>query len=156
MGIYVFIVSQNVSSSSLILIDELGRSTGNREGVGIAHSLCEYLLATKVKTPPPCTPYTCAHPRKRTFPLTLSLTLRMLRKTHANLWIGVKFSFVGCVFTYYNAGVHYDGNALSAALLTRAFVPKREELSFSGKLCPPSSPHFNTTLFPSLCLRIDW
>ena len=35
---------QNVASNSVIIMDELGRGTGNEEGVGICHAVCEYLL----------------------------------------------------------------------------------------------------------------
>jgi len=36
------------SSKSLILIDELGRATSPREGVGISHAIAEGLIALKV------------------------------------------------------------------------------------------------------------
>ena len=39
-------ILQNVSESSLIIIDELGRGTSAEEGVGICYAICEQLLAT--------------------------------------------------------------------------------------------------------------
>lgn len=39
---------QNVSSTALIVIDELGRGTSSEEGVGLCCSVCEHLLRTKV------------------------------------------------------------------------------------------------------------
>ena len=35
--------------SSLVLIDELGRGTSPREGVGISHAIAEALIAAKVR-----------------------------------------------------------------------------------------------------------
>ncbi|XP_061107602.1 mutS protein homolog 4 [Conger conger] len=37
-------IIHNVSDKSLIIIDELGRGTSAEEGVGICHSVCEFLL----------------------------------------------------------------------------------------------------------------
>ncbi|KAJ8341630.1 hypothetical protein SKAU_G00339210 [Synaphobranchus kaupii] len=37
-------IIHNVSDRSLIIIDELGRGTSAEEGVGICHSVCEFLL----------------------------------------------------------------------------------------------------------------
>lgn len=33
-----------MASNSLIIMDELGRGTGNEDGIGICHAVCEYLL----------------------------------------------------------------------------------------------------------------
>ena len=43
-------IVQNASGSSLVIIDELGRGTSADEGVGICHSVCEYLLCLKAFT----------------------------------------------------------------------------------------------------------
>ena len=43
-------IVQNASNTSLIIIDELGRGTSADEGVGICHSVCEYLLCLKAFT----------------------------------------------------------------------------------------------------------
>ncbi|KAK2164157.1 hypothetical protein LSH36_68g11029 [Paralvinella palmiformis] len=43
-------ILQNASRNSLIIIDELGRGTSADEGVGICHSICEYLLNIKAFT----------------------------------------------------------------------------------------------------------
>lgn len=40
-------IIQNISHRSLIIMDELGRGTSQEEGVGICHSVCEYLLRFK-------------------------------------------------------------------------------------------------------------
>uniref|UniRef100_A0A4W5JMF8 MutS homolog 4 n=1 Tax=Hucho hucho TaxID=62062 RepID=A0A4W5JMF8_9TELE len=40
----------NVSDRSLIIIDELGRGTSAEEGVGICHSVCEFLLSLRAFT----------------------------------------------------------------------------------------------------------
>ncbi len=37
-------ILQNVSDRSLIIIDELGRSTSAEEGLGLCYSICEQLL----------------------------------------------------------------------------------------------------------------
>ena len=47
-GVTVTSIVQNVDSTSLIIVDELGRGTSSEEGVGICHAICEHLLATKV------------------------------------------------------------------------------------------------------------
>lgn len=41
-------IIHNASNRSLIIIDELGRGTSAEEGVGICHSVCEFLLGLKV------------------------------------------------------------------------------------------------------------
>jgi DNA mismatch repair protein MSH4 len=38
-----------VTSKSLVLIDELGRGTAPREGVGISHAIAESLVSIKVR-----------------------------------------------------------------------------------------------------------
>ncbi|CAL8286658.1 unnamed protein product [Lota lota] len=43
-------IIHNVSSRSLIIIDELGRGTSAEEGIGICHSVCEFLLSLKAFT----------------------------------------------------------------------------------------------------------
>ncbi|OQR80911.1 DNA mismatch repair protein mutS [Achlya hypogyna] len=43
-------ILDNLSSKSLILIDELGRGTSNEEGLAIAWSTCETLMHTKAYT----------------------------------------------------------------------------------------------------------
>lgn len=42
-------IIHNVSERSLIIIDELGRGTSAEEGIGICHSICEFLLSLKVE-----------------------------------------------------------------------------------------------------------
>lgn len=42
-------IIHNVSDRSLIIIDELGRGTSAEEGIGICHSVCEFLLGLKVR-----------------------------------------------------------------------------------------------------------
>ncbi|KAG8100061.1 hypothetical protein GUJ93_ZPchr0013g35960 [Zizania palustris] len=41
---------QNVSSKSLVVVDELGRATSSSDGLAIAWSCCEYLLSIKAYT----------------------------------------------------------------------------------------------------------
>uniref|UniRef100_A0A4W6F730 MutS homolog 4 n=1 Tax=Lates calcarifer TaxID=8187 RepID=A0A4W6F730_LATCA len=43
-------IIHNVSDRSLIIIDELGRGTSAEEGIGICHSVCEFLLSLKAFT----------------------------------------------------------------------------------------------------------
>uniref|UniRef100_A0A3P8UD85 MutS homolog 4 n=1 Tax=Cynoglossus semilaevis TaxID=244447 RepID=A0A3P8UD85_CYNSE len=43
-------IIHNVSDRSLIIIDELGRGTSAEEGIGICHSVCEFLLGLKAYT----------------------------------------------------------------------------------------------------------
>ncbi|MEQ2237840.1 MutS protein msh4 [Ilyodon furcidens] len=43
-------IVHNVSDRSLTIIDELGRGTSAEEGIGICHSVCEFLLGLKVFT----------------------------------------------------------------------------------------------------------
>uniref|UniRef100_A0A3Q3E6L5 MutS homolog 4 n=1 Tax=Labrus bergylta TaxID=56723 RepID=A0A3Q3E6L5_9LABR len=43
-------IIHNVSDRSLIIIDELGRGTSAEEGIGICHSVCEFLLSLKTFT----------------------------------------------------------------------------------------------------------
>ncbi|XP_054653658.1 mutS protein homolog 4 [Dunckerocampus dactyliophorus] len=43
-------IIHNVSGRSLIIIDELGRGTSAEEGIGICHSVCEFLLNLKAFT----------------------------------------------------------------------------------------------------------
>ena len=38
------------TENSLVLIDELGRGTSPREGVGISHAIAEALIAAKVRS----------------------------------------------------------------------------------------------------------
>lgn len=37
-------ISQNIGRNSLVIIDELGRSTSTEEGTAIAWAFCEHLL----------------------------------------------------------------------------------------------------------------
>ncbi len=39
---------QNVASTALVVIDELGRGTSSEEGVGLCCAVCENMLGTKV------------------------------------------------------------------------------------------------------------
>lgn len=41
-------IIHNLSDRSLIIIDELGRGTSAEEGIGLCHSVCEFLLSLKV------------------------------------------------------------------------------------------------------------
>ena len=43
-------ILQNVSDSSLIIVDELGRGTSAEEGMGLCYAICEQLLATAAYT----------------------------------------------------------------------------------------------------------
>uniref|UniRef100_A0A7N6AI53 DNA mismatch repair protein n=1 Tax=Anabas testudineus TaxID=64144 RepID=A0A7N6AI53_ANATE len=43
-------IIHNVSDRSLIIIDELGRGTSAEEGIGICHSVCEFLLSLQAFT----------------------------------------------------------------------------------------------------------
>ena len=43
-------ILQNISDSSLIIIDELGRGTSAEEGVGLCYAICEELLANVAYT----------------------------------------------------------------------------------------------------------
>ncbi|KAJ0009058.1 hypothetical protein NQD34_016473, partial [Periophthalmus magnuspinnatus] len=43
-------IIHNASDKSLIIIDELGRGTSAEEGIGICHSVCEFLLSLKAFT----------------------------------------------------------------------------------------------------------
>lgn len=43
-------IMQNVSSKSLIVVDELGRATSSSDGLAIAWNCCEYLLSIKAYT----------------------------------------------------------------------------------------------------------
>ncbi|XP_037098021.1 mutS protein homolog 4 [Syngnathus acus] len=43
-------IIHNVSERSLIIIDELGRGTSAEEGIGLCHSVCEFLLGIKAFT----------------------------------------------------------------------------------------------------------
>ncbi|XP_041669007.1 mutS protein homolog 4 [Cheilinus undulatus] len=43
-------IIHNASDQSLIIIDELGRGTSAEEGIGICHSVCEFLLSLKAFT----------------------------------------------------------------------------------------------------------
>jgi len=40
-------IMQNVTSKSLIVVDELGRATSSSDGLAIAWSCCEHLLSVK-------------------------------------------------------------------------------------------------------------
>lgn len=42
-------IIHNASNRSLIIIDELGRGTSAEEGIGICHSVCEFLIGLKVQ-----------------------------------------------------------------------------------------------------------
>lgn len=41
-------IIHNASNRSLIIVDELGRGTSAEEGIGICHSVCEFLISLKV------------------------------------------------------------------------------------------------------------
>ncbi|XP_029688479.1 mutS protein homolog 4 isoform X1 [Takifugu rubripes] len=43
-------IIHNISDRSLIIIDELGRGTSAEEGIGLCHSVCEFLLSLKAFT----------------------------------------------------------------------------------------------------------
>ncbi|KAM9466550.1 mutS protein homolog 4 [Clarias gariepinus] len=43
-------IIHNASNRSLIIIDELGRGTSAEEGIGICHSVCEFLIGVKAFT----------------------------------------------------------------------------------------------------------
>ncbi|XP_033642505.1 mutS protein homolog 4-like [Asterias rubens] len=43
-------IVQNCTNKSLVIIDELGRGTSSEEGIGICHSICEYLQSLKAFT----------------------------------------------------------------------------------------------------------
>ena len=43
-------ICNNVSTKSLVLLDELGRATSNEDGVAIAWSVAEYLLSKRAMT----------------------------------------------------------------------------------------------------------
>ncbi|XP_017330955.1 mutS protein homolog 4 isoform X3 [Ictalurus punctatus] len=43
-------ITHNASNRSLIIIDELGRGTSAEEGIGICHSVCEFLISLKAFT----------------------------------------------------------------------------------------------------------
>uniref|UniRef100_A0A667XC79 DNA mismatch repair protein n=1 Tax=Myripristis murdjan TaxID=586833 RepID=A0A667XC79_9TELE len=43
-------IIHNVSDRSLVIIDELGRGTSAEEGIGICHSVCEFLLSLRAFT----------------------------------------------------------------------------------------------------------
>lgn len=43
-------ILQNVSDSSVIIIDELGRGTSAEEGMGLCYAICEQLLFTGAYT----------------------------------------------------------------------------------------------------------
>ncbi|CAG10584.1 unnamed protein product, partial [Tetraodon nigroviridis] len=42
-------ILHNISDRSLVIIDELGRGTSAEEGIGLCHSVCEFLLSLKVQ-----------------------------------------------------------------------------------------------------------
>ena len=43
-------ILQNMSDSSLIIIDELGRGTSVEEGAGLCYAICEQLIETEAYT----------------------------------------------------------------------------------------------------------
>uniref|UniRef100_H3DJ20 MutS homolog 4 n=1 Tax=Tetraodon nigroviridis TaxID=99883 RepID=H3DJ20_TETNG len=43
-------ILHNISDRSLVIIDELGRGTSAEEGIGLCHSVCEFLLSLKAFT----------------------------------------------------------------------------------------------------------
>lgn len=42
------VILQHANSSSLIIVDELARSTATEEGIGMCYALCEKLISAKV------------------------------------------------------------------------------------------------------------